>query len=292
MSQPEASPLRWSVEQRLAFLERRLFWDGQINRSDLTAYYSISIPQASADLAHYEQLAPGNLEYDKSAKAYVSSPDFAPRLEDPSARHYLAQLQLIADDVMKPDESWLGSLPPYSVVPRVRRRLGAQTLRSVLDAIRRRQALKIEYQSFSSPKPSVRWIAPHALGFDGYRWHMRAWCYTREQFLDFVLARILTVLELRDDETDPIQDTAWQRTITIRLGPNPDLPESQRNSIELDFGMISGVVEVEVRLCLVYYFKRQMLLDIDPGSLPPGRVQVVLLNDDEVCAALREAGES
>jgi len=47
--------LRWSIERRLECIDFRLFWEGHINRSDLTDQFGISTPQTSADLA---QLSP------------------------------------------------------------------------------------------------------------------------------------------------------------------------------------------------------------------------------------------
>ncbi len=290
MSDAETSSVRWSVEQRLAFIDRRLFWDAKINRSDLKTFFSISTPQASADLSHYDAAQPGNMVYDQHAKAYVATDTFRPRSE-PIAREYLAQLQLIADGVLGEGESWLGWVPPYGVVPRVRRRLAASVLRSILDAIRSGQALHIRYQSMSRPNPSERWVVPHALSFDGQRWHVRAWCHRREQFLDFVLARMLSVLGTRKEEIDPDRDLAWQSTTNLLLGPNPLLPMAQQNAIALDYGMTDGSVSVEVRRSLVYYFSRQLLLDV-AKHLPPERAQVVLLNPDEVNEDLRAVGEA
>lgn len=290
MSDTETPTVRWSVEQRLAFIDRRLFWDAKINRSDLRDYFSISTPQASADLSHYDTAQPGNMTYDQHAKAYVTSPHFTPRSE-PSAREYLAQLQLIADGVLGDGESWLGWIPPHEVVPRLRRRLAADVLRSVLDAIRTGLALQIRYQSFSAPEPSERWVVPHALSFDGYRWHVRAWCHRRRQFLDFVLARVLSVVGKREEPIEPADDRAWQETTTLVLGPNPGLPVAQQNAIALDYGMTDGSVCVEVRRSLVYYLARQLLLDV-AAHLPPERVQVVLLNAPAVNADLREVGEA
>ena len=89
---PATENLRWSVQQRLEFIDLRLFWDGLINRSDLVKQFSISVPQASADLARYQQLAPENIEYDASSKAYQATAQFKPRIAEPKARHYLAQL--------------------------------------------------------------------------------------------------------------------------------------------------------------------------------------------------------
>ena len=34
--------LRWGVERRLEFIDFRLFWDGRINRGDLTEQFGIS----------------------------------------------------------------------------------------------------------------------------------------------------------------------------------------------------------------------------------------------------------
>lgn len=281
---------RWSVEQRLAFIERRLYWDGQINRSDLVDQFSISVPQASSDLSTYELAAPGNMHYDKSAKAYLASTEFQPRAE-PSARQYLAQLQLLADNVLTPRESWLGRTPPHGIVPRVRRTLEAKVLRRVLEAIRFKLGLQIKYQSMTSIDPSTRWIVPHALGFDGHRWHVRGWCHRRGKFLDFVMARVLQVIDHRQESIDDTLDQAWHQTGRIRLGPNPSLTTPQRRAIALDYGMTEESVEIEVRLSLVYYLSRQMLLDV-AHLLPPERAQVVLLNKAELNEKLVSVGES
>ena len=73
----------------------------------------------------------------------------------------------------------------------------------------------------SSPEPKWRWFSPHALGFDGFRWHARAWCHNRKEFRDFVLARILEIGETRPAEIDPADDAGWQREVTLKLAPHP-----------------------------------------------------------------------
>ena len=65
--------MRWGVEQRLEFIEFRLYWEGQINRADITEQFGVSVPQASKDISLYEEKAPGNLVYDKSDKRYRTS---------------------------------------------------------------------------------------------------------------------------------------------------------------------------------------------------------------------------
>jgi hypothetical protein len=68
------------------------------------------------------------------------------------------------------------------------------------------------------------------------------------------------------------------------------LSRAKQRVIELDYGMQNGCIEVELRLCHVYYFARQFLLDI-AEDLRPERVQIVLLNRDELNESLQAIGE-
>jgi hypothetical protein len=277
---PEA--LRWSIQKRLEFIELRLFWDGLINRSDLVKQFSISVPQASADLSRYLQLAPENLEYDPRSKAYLATANFKPRLVEPEARQYLAQLLLIADQGIASSASWIGAFPENAVVPRVRRKMDASTLRPIVNAIRRKLGLHITYQSMNQDEPTSRWIDPHALVFDGHRWHVRAWCHKRSQYADFVLARVIHIGDSRPASSDSLLDREWNEVVEVKLAPLPTLPAAQRRAVEYDYGMQDGVVSIPMRLCLTYYFERHHGLDLDPKTLEPGRIQICWINRREV----------
>ena len=78
MVETEKADLRWGVEQRLEFIEFRLFWEGHVNRGDLMSAFGVSVNQASTDLNRYIGMAPDNMQYDKSARAYVRGAAFAP----------------------------------------------------------------------------------------------------------------------------------------------------------------------------------------------------------------------
>jgi hypothetical protein len=39
----DRSELRWGVEQRLEFIEFRLFWEGHVNRSDVMTQFGLSV---------------------------------------------------------------------------------------------------------------------------------------------------------------------------------------------------------------------------------------------------------
>lgn len=279
---PARRSRRWSQRQRYAFIEQRLYWEGALSRSDLVHRFGISLPQASADLSAYMELAPGNVEFDRGRKLFAATRTFEPCLMVPSARLYLTQLLLLADEAIEIDESWLGDIPPHAAMPRVRRRLDPETLRPIVAAIRSGHALEIRYQSMSAPEPGVRWIAPHALVYDGARWHARSWCYNRSVFNDFVLARMLSVGQSRQSNIDPQMDREWREYFTMKLAPHPDLSEHQRQAIEMDYGMADGVIEIPMRLCMTRYFERHYGLDLPANLLPPTRRQVVLQNREEL----------
>ena len=283
MPDPVETPGR-NLEPRLRFIEWRLFWEGRINRSDLEERFGVSTPQASVDLRHYRELAGANIEYDATQKRYVGSKDMKPRFLRPSANILLLQLRALANGVLRRDDVWFSEIPAVDVAPEISRDVRAEILRRVLDAIRTRRAMSVKYQSLTSS----RWrdIAPHAIAFDGHRWHARAWCCDRQEFRDFVLSRIERLGRLKPVNFDPDHDLEWNSKTKLRLRPHPGLTEEQSQAIQRDYHMRDGVLEVEVRLSLAYYFIKRMNLDLD---LKPARAQIRLANLSEVEAAIADA---
>lgn len=274
----EKSELRWGVAQRLEFIEFRLFWEGRVNRSDLMEQFGLSVNQASADLNRYIGFAPDNMVYDKSARTYVRGPDYAAQFLKPDASRYLAQLRSLADGIMDSDDTWIAELPSYDAAPTPTRGVNPVTLRSVVGAIRRSEAIEVKYQSLSRPEPSWRWIAPHAIGFDGFRWHTRAFCKTDEVFKNFLLSRILQTRGAEASDATEVADADWQEHVTLEIGPHPDLSENQKKVIALDYGMRGGKANIKVRRALIYYALKRLGLDTDPATRQPQDQQIVLLN--------------
>ena len=113
----DRSELRWGVEQRLEFIEFRLFWEGHVNRSDVMTQFGLSVNQASSDLSRYIGLAPHNMDYDRSLRTYVRQPGFKPVFDKLDAGRYLAQLRSVADGILDHDDCWIASLPVYDSAP-------------------------------------------------------------------------------------------------------------------------------------------------------------------------------
>lgn len=274
--------LRWSVERRLEFIDFRLFWEGQIRRGDLVKLFNISMPQATADLNRYQEATCDNLIYDLRRSSYIPAENFTPVFYKPDARDYLTELRLIADGVSTEETSRLGSIPPFAVVPLVRRRASEAKLRKVLRGIQFSRALYIRYQSMARDDALWRWITPHALVFDGFRWHVRSWCHRNNEFRDFVLARMLEVDKEKGHSIDVEGDREWHEPVVLRIGPNSKLSKAAQKAIELDFGMKEGVIELQCRVCLSWYVERHLGLDLDPAVVDANRQQIVLLNRKEV----------
>lgn len=278
----DRSELRWGVLQRLEFIEFRLFWEGHVNRSDLMKQFGLSVNQASADLNRYIGFAPDNMVYDKSARTYVRGPEYSAHFLKPDASRYLAQLRSLADDIMDSDDTWIARLPSYDAAPTPARGVNPITLRSVVAAIRRSEAIEVKYQSLSRPEPTWRWIAPHAIAFDGFRWHTRAFCKTDEVFKDFLLSRMIETRGVQDNEVTAATDKAWQEHITLEIGPHPALSETQKKVIALDYGMRGGKAKIKIRQALLYYALKRLGLDTDPSARKPREQQIVLINRDVV----------
>lgn len=281
--------LRWGMERRLEFIEFRLFWEGHVNRSDLMETFKISIAQATTDLSRYATLAPANMAYDKSAKTYVRTPAFRAQFFKPEADRYLAQLKSVADAIVTQDETWIGEFPSCGVAPTPLRAVDEKILRTVIEAIRSRQAIEVKYQALSRPEPRWRFIAPHTLSHDGFRWHARAFCEEDRAFKDFVLSRILETRTLRAANATPEEDRMWHETVTLKIAPHPELSDTQKKVIGMDYGMVRGKFELRVRRAFLFYTLKRLGLDTDPSIRRPQDQHIVLLNRSEVEAALKES---
>lgn len=278
----EKADLRWGVERRLEFIEFRLFWEGHVNRGDLMDAFGVSVNQASTDLNRYIGMAPDNMFYDKSARTYIRGSKFEALFLKPDASRYLSQLRSVADGILDRADAWIGQFPTYDAAPTPVRGVKAKTLRSVVAAIRRSEAIEAKYQSLSRPEPCWRWIAPHAIGFDGFRWHTRAFCLTDQSFKDFLLSRIIETRGTKPSEVGAHGDADWNEQVTLEIGPHPELSETQQKVIALDYGMRGGRAKIPVRKALIYYALKRLGLDTDSTARHPQDQQIVLLNAAEL----------
>jgi hypothetical protein len=277
---------RWSQERRLEFIDFRLRWDGRLNRTDLVHFFGISVPQASLDIALYEELAPGNLAYDRSARVYLPGPQFRACYPTSSPQRYLHELLTSEGGTSPPSASPLGYRPPVTALPQLSRTLDVDVVVALQRSIRDHLGLRVLYQSMSHAEPQVRSITPHAFAHDGHRWHVRAHCEARAAFRDFVLGRILEVRGTRAPSADAAQDRAWHSMLTLELIPHPKLPLAQRKAIAFDYGMRDGALTLSCRQAFAFYMLKHLHLQpVAAAGLEPHEHQIVLKNWRQVARA-------
>lgn len=257
---------KWEVQERLSDIERRLYWTGSVGRTELMERFGISPQQASADLKAYLSQAGDTVRFNASTKRYEPTAAFTPSLITPSVEHYVA---------------WAGEVGyAVEIVPRPHRTADPEVLRGLATAIHQQRSVQIRYCSLTHPQGTLRRISPHSLVFNGYRYHVRAYCHQREDFRDFVLGRIITAADVGGPSLDKSRDEAWNTLIIARIGPHPGLTPAQRKVIETDFDMRHGEALVRMRQALLLYFLDQFNLDGYETKRSAEIQQIVLLNSE------------
>ncbi len=277
--------LRWGVAKRLEFIEFRLVWYGRLNRRELMDEFSLSPQQASSDIALYEKIAPSNLEYDKNEKAYMRTKNFNQKFLRPASDRLLLQAAGIRSGWLAREDTWFSELPPIEVSGLPRWPVDTKNLISILDAIRSRQQVEVNYKSLSGSPAGPRLIAPHSLIQGAGRFYVRAWSEEHNDFRDYNLARIDSVGHESPSPIDSGLDYEWHHLIDLIIAPNNNLPEQKQAAIADEYGMDDGRLVVTMRVSLCFYLMTENNLDIPLGVLKPEKQQLVLLNQEEVFEA-------
>jgi len=283
--------IKFATRQRLQFIEIMAYYSGNISRSMLAKAYGISDPAATKDLKLYNDLAPGNLEYNPSLFSFVPSANFDEVFADLSPQTVLS---MFAQNLLSVDNP-SGSEPIYGIsvesIPFPVRLPQKNVLAPLIQAMKNTRQLKVKYHSLSQRKDQHREdpqqdriIEPHALVNNGLRWHVRAYDHAHYDFRDFVLSRFTETEKLDlPAESSQHYDDEWMESITLKLQPHPGLSEKQRLALNYDYDMQNGVIELQVRQALVGYLLQQMKVDTSADfSLNPNAYQLIVSNRDEI----------
>lgn len=287
---PEAAS--WSQDRRLKFIDFRLRWEGRVNRGDLMDFFGISAPQASADLGKYAQAAPENIDYDLKLKSYVRMEGFTPVYPRSASRAYLNELLALTTEVIEPAGSFIGWRPEVGIAPTPSRTFDGRVLSILLHAIREQLQVRVAYQGMKRPEPVERDISPHALGFDGFRWHVRAFCHERKRYQDFVIGRMTNVVLGLTSDRKGADDVEWRTMLTLVIAPHPRLPAGAKRAIRMEYGMVDGTLHLPCRQALLFYALHRLGLQAEHDSQESAAVQqIVLLNRAELTPYFTSQGK-
>ena len=278
--------IKFATRQRLQFIEIMAYYNGSISRSMLAKAYGISDPAATKDLKLYNDLAPGNLEYNPSLFSFVPSVNFDEVFADLSPH---TVLNMFAQNLLSVDNP-SGSEPIYGIsvedIPFPVRLPPKSVLAPLIQAMKNTKQLQVKYHSLSldNGQQPDRIIEPHALVNNGLRWHVRAYDHDHYDFRDFVLSRFTATEKLDSDaESSQNYDDEWTEFTTLELQPHPNLSSKQRLALSYDYDMQNDVIEINVRRALVGYLLQQMKVDTTADfSLNPNAYQLIVGNRDEI----------
>lgn len=242
---------------RLAFIELRVRFTGEIRRQDLVARFGIQVAAATRDIALYKDIAPHNLGYDTKNKVYVRGNWFRPVFDFAAERVLVWLSQGFGDGEPLRFKPLVPSEGPGPI-----NRPDLETLSAVSRAIYGKSALEITYRSLSSGL-TTREIVPFAVADNGIRWQVRAFDRRDRTFRDFVLPRIVDARPVSgavdDDETSD-RDIQWNRIVDLELVPHP-ANVRHPDTIEAEYGMTDGVLHTRVRAAMAGYLLRHWNVD-------------------------------
>jgi len=251
--------LSHAQRERLAYIDFRLYFLGEIGRPDLIDRFRVAPAGATRDLALYREIAPKNIEFDGSRKVYRIGKHFAPLFEHTPQR-VLSSLALgFGDGLNAAPTPLLSCESPMALTnPKM------EVLASICRAIHAKRPVAIRYHSMSSGK-AQRVIVPFALVDTGLRWHVRAFDRKSGEFRDFVVTRI-EAPTLLDEEPKAHErldnDIQWTRIVELDFVPHPRLARPE--IIRMDYAMADGAIRMRVRAAVAGYMLLRWSVDCSP----------------------------
>ncbi|WP_444917027.1 transcriptional regulator [Microbulbifer sp. JMSA003] len=262
-------------KKRLAHIDFRLYFLGSIGRNHLVKRFGIKEAAATRDISLYREHAAKNIEYDGSAKLYRATDVFHPLFNHKAESVLAALSQGIGDDSISDQQSFIPCETPSQLS-----KPDLSILATLTKAIYNQKIVSIEYRSVSSGF-TKREIAPFCLVDNGLRWHIRAYDRRRERFTDFVITRITKPKILHDSKVlnneEPQSDIQWNRIAELELVAHPKL--DHKETIEIDYGMTNGILNVNVRAAVAGYLLRRWNVDCtENGELEGNEYHLWLKN--------------
>ncbi len=251
--------LNQALRERLAYIDFRLYFFGEVGRPDLIERFGVAPAGATRDLALYREIAPQNIIFDGSNKIYRIGQVFAPLFDHASQRVLSALTLGFGDGVNGAMRPLLPCESPSALSSPM-----IDVLAPICRAIRAKRPVAIRYHSMSSGE-SERVIVPFALVDTGLRWHIRAFDRKSGEFRDFVVTRIEkpTLLDEEPQASErPDNDIQWTRIVELDFLPHPRLERPE--IIKMDYGMTGGVIRMRVRAAVAGYMLLRWSVDCSP----------------------------
>lgn len=265
-SQHELPEMSLRLRERLAFIEFRLWFLGEVSRQDIRVRFGVAPAVATRDLAAYRQLAPQNIQFDGRRKIYILGVGFEPLFPFRADRVLSALSKGYGDGITESPGGYVHCEFPLRLSEPA-----LETLAVISRAIHQQRPVRIKYYSRNNA-PSWKDIVPFALVDSGTRWHARVYDRGASEFRDLVLTRMENPVILCDSGVGVHergdQDIQWSRFVELELVPHPG--HSRPDIVARDLGMGNNMLKLRVRAATAGYVLQQWKVDCSPDhSLDP-----------------------
>jgi hypothetical protein len=249
--------LNQAQRERLAFIEFRLWFLGDVGRPDIIDRFGIAPAVATRDIGAYREIIPENIDFDGRRKVYIPTSHFQPIFEHEPDRVLSALSRGFGEGLGKASSGYLLCEFPL--------RLNQPTLpvlAIITRAIHQRRAVSLKYYSLNSGL-SERVVVPGALVDNGLRWHARVYDRNSHEFRDLVITRMEDPVLLDADDVAVHEridkDIQWTRIVTLELVPHPN--QARPEIVSRDFGMPDNRLVLNVRAATAGYVLQQWNVD-------------------------------
>lgn len=251
------NPLTREIYRRFVYIETCLYWGQGFTAGGLGETFGIARQNAQATIDRYRKMYPGCIAYNPSTKRHEATDDFQ--------LHYISQEPLRYLDYLRgnslsnhfwEDEEW-GHLLVTDVDYLFKPHLKQPIIRKVVSAVQNQQTLNIYYHAKAGGHEHLT-ISPNQLVYASRRYHLRAYCFERNRFIDLVLSRMLEVEVAVEDWISSAEDKLWNSYTELHFTPNPELPAPLQNTLALDFRLKNNIYTLSVREALKGYVLREM----------------------------------
>lgn len=271
--------LTGAQKELLAHIEFMGRFYGLVSRLDLTSRFDVSDTTATRMFRIYNELAPDNIIYRPTLKRYEWQESARPIIPVSTSKCVSTLVDGFGDSYANIEGQ------PIAVKNSLFN-VDLDVLSAVTRAIKRKQVIRINYLSKTSPEGSERDIVPHSIADSGLRWHVRAFDRKSSEFRDFVINRIKSISTLAKEKTPATQmafyDENWNDFVELELEPHPRLGEA-KSMIEFEYRMVNGCLTFKTRKALAGYLLDSWNIDSSSdASLSGEHIMLHLRNSEEL----------
>jgi len=238
----------WLGQQQLRYVEELIWWNGVMSRKEIIDRFGCSPQQATAVIQSYLELNPKAMEYSLKVRRYLANPKMKCVFGTPS----------LPEELQK-NENTVGQLTlPVKA-------LNDKVTRNLMVAIRQERTVTIHYQPGRDAEVEKHRIIPHAFGFVGSRYHVRAWSEERESYRDFSLSRIQATSwpKTKISHELPV-DENWETWEEVHIKINSEASDGVKHALMEDYDLesVTSPIVINCRKAMKPYVLYHMGLDI------------------------------